>query len=609
MLPHSRRVAALVLLFVFGSAACAHHEPPALSSAGRAADLHKLFDDYYEETLALDPLTATMLGDHRFDDHMAIEISDAYRARVGEMCQRYLARLAAFAPSTLDDEDRLSHELLRRVLTDRLEGLAFPDHLLALTHISGQPVDFPVMGSGAGVHPFATTADYDHFLSRVDDFVTWMDTAIANLRRGVATGVVHPRLVIERLVPQLDAMIVDDPNKSVFLEPLRHAPAGMSAGDRARLDAAFRKAITTKIVPAYRRLRTFLVDAYLPHTRATVALEALPNGVAWYAYRVRTSTTTSRTPDAIFALGESEVARIGKELDALRVAAGWKGDVASFARALAAAPGGATTRQGLVAAYNALRAQVMAALPALFGRLPRAGFEIRAIEAFREGSAPSQYQQPSPDGTRPGIFFVNASDVGGGKAMRASETLFLHETVPGHHLQLSLQYENTTLPRFRRLLDYTAYVEGWALYAESLGERMGLYGDPAQKLSHLGAEMLRAVRLVVDTGLHHRGWTRQRAIDYYIANVVSTNEDVAADAVREVDRYISWPGQALAYKTGQLELVELRERAARALGGKFDLRAFHDEVLREGPLPLDLLEQRMDAWIAARKTLNREVAR
>jgi uncharacterized protein (DUF885 family) len=586
----------VVLLALAAAGACAH----ASRAVDRPADLHRLFDEYYEETLAMDPVTPTMLGDHRFDDRMAIEISDEYRGRVADMSRRYLARLATFAPAELDVEDRLSHELLRRTLSDRLEELQFPGHLLALTQISGQPVEFPVMGSGAGVHPFETAADFDHFLRRMDDFVTWMDTAIANLRRGVAAGVVHPRLVIERLLPQLDAMIVDDPGKSVFLEPLRKPRLALSAADGARLDAAYRAAVRDKIVPAYQRLRTFLATEYLPHTRSTVGLEALPNGAAWYALRVRTSTTTRLQPDEIFALGEREVARIEKEMRAVAERADWKGDLPSFARSLSSGPGEASTREGLVAAYDGLRGKVSAALPGLFGRLPRAGFEIRPIETFRENSAPSQYQQPSPDGARPGVFFVNASKITAGKTMRASETLFLHEAVPGHHLQLALQYENTTLPRFRRLLDYTAYVEGWALYAESLGERLGVFREPAQQFEHLGAEMLRAVRLVVDTGLHHRGWTRAQALDYFAKHVFSTSDDVGSMSAREVDRYIAWGGQALAYKTGQLRLVALRERASRALGARFDLRAFHDEILREGPLPLDLLEARIDAWIAAR---------
>jgi uncharacterized protein (DUF885 family) len=590
-------------LSVLTASTCAHHQPAATPApVDAAAALHRLFDDYYDESLALDPVLATTLGDHRFDDHMAIDIADAYRARVADMCRRLLARLAAFAPASLDDSDRLSHELLRRELADRLEGLSFPEHLLALTQISGQPVDFPVMGSGGGVHPFADAADYDHFLRRIDDFVIWMDTAIANLRRGIAAGVVHAPIVVERLLPQLDTQLVDDPGKSIFFEPLRHPPAALSAADRSRLEAAYRAAIRDRIVPAYRRLRVFLAGEYLPHCRSSVAFEALPNGRAWYAFRVRTSTTTQLSPDEIFQLGESEVARIEKEMLRLRDRAAWKGDLGSFARSLAAtAPGLQTTREGVVAAYQALRAQVSGALPALFGHLPRAPFEIRPIEPFREDSAPSQYQQSSPDGSRPGVFFVNTADAGKGHPMRASATLFLHEALPGHHLQIALQYEDTALPRFRRLLGYTAFVEGWALYAESLGEEIGVYREPAQALEHLGAEMLRAVRLVVDTGLHHRGWTRARAIAYFQGHVISISDDVTADSVREVDRYIAWPAQALAYKIGQLKLTELRRRAAAALGARFDLRAFHDEVLRNGPLPLDLLESRIDGWIAARR--------
>jgi uncharacterized protein (DUF885 family) len=243
---------------------------------------------------------------------------------------------------------------------------------------------------------------------------------------------------------------------------------------------------------------------------------------------------------------------------------------------------------------------VQQALPQFFGRLPRARFEVRPIEPYREDSAPSQYQQPSPDGARPGIFFVNTADVGKGHAMRASATLFLHEALPGHHLQIALQYEDTTLPRFRRMLSYSAFEEGWALYAESLGDELGVFAEPAQALDHLGAEMLRAVRLVVDTGLHHRGWSRDQAVAYFRAHVISTAEDVSSDSVREVNRYIAWPGQALAYKIGQLKLAELRHRATAALAAHFDLRAFHDEVLRNGPLPLDLLETRIDAWIVGR---------
>lgn len=597
--------ASSLLSFVGFIGACAHASPPGAqpppppSAAVDAVALHRLFDEYYEEALALDPVLATTLGDHRYDAHLPIEISQTYRARLADTYRRYLGRLDAFAPATLDESDRLSHELLRRELGDRLEGLTYPEHLLALTQISGLPVDFPVMGSGSGVHRFETTVDYDNFLGRMSDFVTWVDTAVGNMRSGMAAGVVHPPIVVQTLLPQLEAQIIDDPNRSIFFEPLRTFPAGVPPADRARLEAAYRRAIRDQVVPAYRRLRDFLAVEYLPRCRRDTAFESLPNGRAWYAYRVRMSTTTRLTPDEIFGRGESEVARLEREMQALRDRAGWSGDLASFARAMASAPGRQSSREGLVAAYQALRAQVTRALPDLFGRLPRAGFEIRPIEPFREDFAPSQYQQPSPDGARPGVFFVNTADVGKGRPMRASATLFLHEALPGHHLQIALHYEDTTLPRFRRTLSYTAYEEGWALYAESLGQAIGVYAEPAQALDHLGAEMLRAVRLVVDTGLHHRGWTREQAIAYFRAHVISTSEDVASDSVREVNRYIAWPGQALAYKVGQLEIANLRQRAARALGPRFDLRAFHDEILGSGPLPLDLLAARVDRWTAA----------
>jgi len=582
-------------------AGCAHRASPVgppPPTGAETSPLHRLFEAYYQELLAIDPVLATTLGDHRYDAQLPNELSESHRARVGAMCRRFLGELAAFPPASLNESDRLSHELLRRELDSRLEGLTYPEHLLAMTQLSGLPVDFPVMGSGAGVHPFAATGDYRNFLGRMRDFAAWVDTAIANLRRGIAADVVHPPIVIETLLPQLEAQLVEDPAQSIFFVPLTRFPQAVSGSERVALEAAFRDSIRQVVVPAYQRLRDFLAREYLPHCRSAVAIESLPNGAAWYAYRVRTSTTTRLSPDEIFRLGESEVARIQEEMQALQARTGWKGDLASFARSLAEAPGRQTTRAALVGAYDGLRVQVERALPTLFGHLPHARFEVRPIEPYRENSAPSQYQQPSPDGARPGVFFVNTADVGKGRSMRASATLFLHEALPGHHLQIALQYEDSTLPRFRRTLSYGAFEEGWALYAESLGDQLGVYAEPVQALDHLGAEMLRAVRLVVDTGLHHRGWSREQAIAYYRAHVISTTEDVSSDSVREVNRYIAWPGQALAYKVGQLKLAELRRRATQALGARFDLRAFHDEVLRNGPLPLDLLEARIDAWIA-----------
>jgi len=578
--------------------------PPGPAGEGEGSTaLHLLFAEYYEQALALDPVLATTLGDHRYDAHLAIDISDDHRRRQKRVYTDLLSRLNALAVGKISDDERLSLTLLRSELALRLEGLAYPEHLLPVTQISGLPVDFPVMGSGSGVHPFATTDDYDSFLGRVTDFVTWVDTAIANMRRGIAAGVVQPTIVVDTLLPQLDAQLITDPETSAFFQPVRVFPRAVPERERLRLAAAYRAAIERQIVPAYRRLRNFLAEEYRPHCRTDTAFEALPNGGAWYAYRVRASTTTALTPDQIFELGEAEVARIEREMLALRAAADWYGDLPSFARALAEGPGRQTTRAGLVSAYQALGQQVSRGLPSLFGRLPRAPFQVRPVEPFREEAAPSQYQPPSPDGERPGIFFVNTADVGKGRPMRASATLFLHEALPGHHLQIALQYENLALPRFQQTISYAAFEEGWALYAESLGQTLGMYAEPVQALDHLGAEMLRAVRLVVDTGLHHRGWSRERAIAYFRAHVLSTSEDVAADSVREVNRYIAWPGQALAYKVGQLQFAELRQRAARTIGAAFDLRAFHDEVLRNGPLPLDLLASHMDEWIAARRPL------
>jgi uncharacterized protein (DUF885 family) len=580
---HLRSTSVLLVTLLTG---CAHQPAP----TGPAGSLAELFDRYYEETLKLDPVFATWLGDHRYDDRMANDISDAYRAEALAMAERTRTALDQFDPATLSPADRLSHALLHRELDERIESFAYPSHLLPFTHISGLPVDFPIMGSGAGVHPFDSAADYDHFVSRSADFVTWIDTAIANMQKGASSGLVHPRLVMEKLLPQLDAQIVSDVQKSIFWEPLRRFPASVAAADRTRIEAAFRDMITQRLVPSYRKLRAFIKDEYLPKCRTSFAIEALPGGAAWYAFRIRQITTTTLSPDEIFAIGEREVARIQGEMTKLRDQQGFKGDLVAFARSLAKTPGAYTTREALVAGYKGLRAEVERHLPQYFGLSPKAPFDIRAIEAWREDSAPSQYQQASPDGSRPGVFFVNAADVAKGP-MRVSETLFLHEALPGHHFQVSLQLEQQGLPKFRRMLGYTAYVEGWALYSETLGKSLGLFRDPAQEVEHLGAQMMRAVRLVVDVGLHHKSWTRDQAVDYFATRVLSTSEDMRAGAIREVDRYIAWPAQALAYKLGQLHIADLRAQGERNRGAAFDLRAFHDEVLRNGPVPLDQLTQ------------------
>jgi uncharacterized protein (DUF885 family) len=581
----------LLLLCVF-AVGCAADARLIRSDVG-SNRLHQIFDRYFEEYLQLFPTFATSIGDHRYDDQLSISISDEHIGKQRELYTRYLGQLAIVTQDQLQPDDRLNYAVFERLLAQRLEGLKFNQHLQPVRQLNSLAVEFPVMGSGKGVHPFRTPADYDHFLKRIAKFDDWVDTAIQNMRQGVDRGVVQPRVVMERALPQIEAMIVADPKQSLFFQPILQMPEYFSEADKIRLTRAYAQAIEERIVPSYRKLRDFIRKEYLPRTRATVGMSDVPEGNAWYDHLVKAQTTTNLTPEEIFQLGMDEIGRITKERERVRLASNFQGSIREFSAHLAKnAPSGFRTRQDLIKEYERIREKVTPQLAKLFGRLPKAPYEIRTVEEFRERSAPSQYQSASPDGTRPGIFYVNAAGIND-SPRRPSEPLFLHEAVPGHHFQISLQREQVDLLRFRRFRGYTAFVEGWALYAESLGSELGLYTEPQQYFSRLNSELFRAVRLVVDVGLHRKGWTREQALKFMMENTMASEPGAAL----EIDRYIALPGQALAYKIGQLKISAIRSKAEKALGSKFDIRAFHDELLKGGALPLDLLEAKMDAWI------------
>jgi uncharacterized protein (DUF885 family) len=457
----------------------------------------------------------------------------------------------------------------------------------------------PALGSGTNAQPFATVEDYERWLKRLDGLAVWMDQAIVNMREGATIGVVQPRAVTEKVLGQLEAMVVPRAEDSQYFAPVRSFPDSFSAADRDRLSAEYTRVLDDTLLPAYRRLRDFVRDEYLPKSRSSVAWTALPDGPAWYAYYVQEHTTTRMTPEEIHALGLSEVKRILSEMDAVRRQVGFEGDLEAFFTFLETDPQFYFTQGAdLLDGYRKLKTRIDAALPKLFSVFPRADYEVREVEAFRaQSAAGAYYQQPSADGTRPGVFYVNTYNL---KAQPkfGMETLSLHEASPGHHFQVTIQQELDGVPRFRRFGgDYTAYVEGWALYAESLGRELGLFTDPYQWFGRLNDEQLRAMRLVVDTGLHAKGWTREQAIEFMLENSTMAESDV----VSEVERYIAWPGQALGYKVGDLRIQGLRRKAEQELGPKFDLRDFHREVLSDGAVPMDVLEAKVDRWIAARR--------
>ena len=574
---------------------------PATAPQGRDQKqrLDALFENYFEEALELSPLLATYIGDHRYDDRLPNSIGPDHIAASRAMNRKYLDAIRAIDPAGLAPTDRISYDIFLRERERELRAERFPAELLPLNQAGSLLTVMPALGSGANAQPFETAQDYDDWLKRLDGLVVWMDQAIANMRVGVAKGVVQPRAVMEKVLPQLDAMIVPQADESQYFAPLKRFPESIAQADRDRLTTAYTQALEAKLLPAYRRLRDFVRDEYLPRTRATVAWTALPDGEGWYAFHVQEHTTTALTPDEIHTIGLGEVRRILGEMDGVRQRVGFDGDLEAFFKHLETDPKFYFTNgKDLVQGYRDLKTRIDASLPKLFSVFPKADYEVREVEAFRAASAAGAfYEQPSADGSRPGIFYVNTHNL---KAQPkfGMETLSLHEAAPGHHFQVAIQQELEDVPRFRRFGgDYTAYVEGWALYAESLGKELGFFTDPYQWFGRLNDEQLRAMRLVVDTGLHAKGWSRERAIQFMLDNSTLAESDV----VSEVERYIAWPGQALGYKVGDLALQRLRRRAEAELGSRFDVRDFHREVLRDGAVPMDVLEAKIERWIAARR--------
>ena len=555
-----------------------------------------LFNSYWEKQLRLDPMSATAYGDNRYNNILPNNQTRAFRDTLRTFYQDYLTRLQQFDREKLSDNDKISYDIFAYEMNHGLASLKLNAWMLPANQFYGLPITLGQYGSGQGNQPFKTAKDYDNWLGRVRGFTAWTDSAIANFRQGMKTGVVLPRALVVRMIPQLQApdILVTDATKSLYYGPITRFPKDFSDADKTRLTEAYKKAILTELVPAYQKLGTFLAKEYLPKSRATSGIDAVPGGKDIYAYDVKYETTTDKTPAEIYQIGLSEVARIRAQMEKIKAEVGFKGDLKAFFTYLNTDPKFRPykTPAEVLAAFENIHQRMLPNLKNMFGRTPKTPFEIRETEKFREASASAEYNQGSPDGSRPGIFYVPIPDATTFATTSGMESLFLHEAIPGHHYQISLQQENTSLPKFRRFGGQNAYVEGWALYCESLGPELGLFKDPYQRMGALGDEMLRAVRLVVDTGLHSRRMTREQAIAYLLANL-STTPDEATSAI---ERYMAIPGQALGYKIGQLKIRELRARYEKQLGSKFNLSNFHDELLKDGSMPLAVLEKKMDAW-------------
>jgi uncharacterized protein (DUF885 family) len=588
-------------MFVFLAASVASNAWPRSetgyggSRPDAAARLAQLADEYFEQRLRFFPLSATEdVGDPRFESALEIEIAPSHRAEQAAVFGRILSRVRALDRSQLPKADMVSYDLLIYDVGERLDALKFPNHLLPIHHMESVPVKLAQWGSGNSVQPFKTIANYDNYLKRIEKLPLWTEQAIVNMREGIRTGVVQNRAIVERTLSQYEALAETNVEKNPFFASIIKMPASFSAEHKARLTAAYRKALSEKIIPAQIKLYQFIRNDYLPKTRNSAGLGGMPGGVEWYRFQVRNSTTTTMSVEEIHALGIKEVARIRNEMEKVKAQVGVKGALNDFLKSLSTrrelTP--FKTDEEVLGRFEVMNAKVKPQLAQLFGRAPKAPLEIRPVDKLIRDSASSHYILPAVDGSRPGVFYAVIHD-----SLKyttpSMAALFLHEGQPGHHFQMAIQQE-LTLPRFRRFLWYDAYGEGWALYAESLGHELGVYDDPYAYLGRLQSELVRAIRLVVDTGLHAKGWSREQTINY----IMTTEGSSEASARRATERYMVWPAQALSYKIGELKIIKLRERAQKVLGKKFDIRAFHDEVLGNGPLPLSMLETRVDAWVS-----------
>ncbi|HEV7243259.1 MAG TPA: DUF885 family protein [Thermoanaerobaculia bacterium] len=583
----------LVLVFcaaVFSFADLSAQELSAADLDRRRVALRDLLNEQWEYTLRTSPEFASILGDRRYNDQVSDASETAVKADL-EVSRKYLRRFEAISTTAFSEQEKLNRDLMVKSLRDSLEGAKFRNWRMPVNQMGGIHLFAAQLPS---LLPFATVKDYDDYVVRLGKFPKIMDDTIANMRKGMAGRLMPPKFLLEKVTEQAGGIATTPAEQSPFSLPLEKMPESFTAEEKERIRNAVLDRVRTNVIPAYEKFAAFARDEYAPKGRTEVGVWALPDGKPRYAFMVKNQTTTDLTPEQIHDIGLREVARIEGEMLAIAKTLGFN-DLKSFNASLETNPAvKVTSGEQILEAYRKYTDQMYAKLPQLFGRLPKAKMEVVPTPSFREkNSAGAEYTTGAPDGSRPGRVYVNTYEAEKRKTLSNESTAY-HEGVPGHHMQLSIQQELTELPAFRQQGGETSFAEGWALYSERLGKEVGFYQNPYNDYGRLNDEMLRAIRLVVDTGLHSKKWTREDVVTYFRDHSAIDEVEIQA----ETDRYIVWPGQALAYKIGQLKILELRERAQRELGSKFDIRSFHDEVLGAGALPMGLLDERIDAWIA-----------
>lgn len=571
------------------------------ASVSESEKANVLFKAYFAESMQMNPVYATFVGINDYNDQFAEPINAQSLAKSLAFEEKYLAKIKTINASALNGQELLSYEIFLHDREMAIKGAKFPGHLVPIHQMGGAHTYFASLGSGQSAQPFNTAADYRNFMRRAEGFATYMDSAIVAMQEGIEKSVVLPKPLIEKVLPQLKAHVLEDVTQSVFYAPLETLKENQNISDveKEQITKDYIDTIKNIIIPAYDRTHQFMSESYLPNGRDTFGLADLPNGKAWYEYRIETNTTLPLTAEEIHTFGQQEVARILAEMTKVKETVGFEGELPAFFEFLRTDEQFFfDSEEALIAGYTQVKEKIDSKVPLLFEVFPKADYEVRAVEAFRAASsAGASYQSPAPDGSRPGIFYINAYNLKA-QPKYLMETLSIHEAAPGHHFQIAIQQEVESLPDFRKFGGYTVFAEGWALYAESLGKEMGLFTDPYMWYGRLSDEQLRAMRLVVDTGLHAFGWSRQKAIDFMTDNSSIALSDIEA----EVERYIAMGGQALSYKVGQRHIRMLRNKAQGALGDKFDVKKFHTQILVDGALPMPILEAKIDRWIAQQKT-------
>ncbi len=570
---------------------------PSMTAEQASAKLNQLFEENFQAGLKLNPIQATAIGIPGYNDKLPNFLSPEFQEQSRQFGDEWLAKIKQIDRNLLSGQDRLSYDIYLYNAELGKQGEEFPGELIPINQSSNIANFFAQLGSGQSFQPFKTVEDYDNWLKRIDGGVAIMQQAKTNMQLGIEKGVTQPQALMEKVLPQFKAHIVDDVTKSVFYQPIANFPENFSEEDKKRLTEAYSLAISEKLVPTYKELHRFVEQDYLPKARTTFGLSEHPNGEAWYNYQLKTFTTTDLTAEQIHQFGLNEVARIRSEMEGVMKEVEFEGTLADWFKYVQTNPEFYyDNEEDLLQGYRDLQDKVNKLLPSMFDIQPKSDYEVRAVEAFRaESAAGASYMSGTPDGSRPGIFYVNTFNLKG-QPKFGMETLSIHEAAPGHHFQISLQQEVEGLPMFRRFGGLSVFSEGWALYAESIGKEMGMFTDPMQYYGRLSDEMLRAMRLVVDTGLHAKGWSRQKAIDYMMENSSMADTDV----VSEVERYIAWPGQAVSYKVGQREISNMRADAEKRLGDKFDIREFHRQVLIDGSLPMPVLKTKINEWVESK---------